>query len=134
MSMDYIDLELLARQWQEAKEAERVAVAKRRELEDQMSNALCVDAAKEGTETHLLPEGLMIKIISRLDRKVDADKAQELAAEHDLQNALGALFRWKPEIDMAAWRKAPADVTAIFSGAVTVKPGRPSFTIATKEQ
>jgi hypothetical protein len=44
------------------------------------------------------------------------------------------LFRWKPEIDMSAWRKAPADVTAIFAGAVTVKPGRPSFTIATKEQ
>lgn len=132
--MDFVDLEMLARLWQVAKEDERVAVAKRRELEDQMVQALGIDPAKEGTENHLLPEGLQIKIISRLDRKVDADKAQEIAAEHDLQNALSTLFRWKPEIDMAAWRKAPADVTAIFAGAVTVKPGRPSFTIATKEQ
>lgn len=132
--MDFPDIELLASQWQEAKEAERVAVAKRRELEDQMSKALGVDATREGTETHMLPAGLQIKIISRLDRKVDADKAQELAAEHDMGMALSTLFRWKPEIDMAAWRKAPADVTAIFAGAVTVKPGRPSFTIATKEQ
>lgn len=132
--MDFPDIELLARLWQVAKEDERVAVAKRRELEDQMSKALGVDATREGTETHMLPAGLQIKIISRLDRKVDADKAQELAAEHDMGMALSTLFRWKPEIDMAAWRKAPADVTAIFAGAVTVKPGRPSFTIATKEQ
>jgi hypothetical protein len=134
MSMDYNDVAALAHEWQTAKEAERVAVAKRRELEDQMSQALGVDPAREGTESHSLPEGLMIKIISRLDRKVDADKAQELAAEHDMGAVLGVLFRWKPEIDLAAWRKAPADVTAIFAGAVTVKPGRPSFTIATKEQ
>ncbi|HAC91315.1 MAG TPA: hypothetical protein DCF63_11910 [Planctomycetaceae bacterium] len=132
--MDFPDIELLARLWQVAKEDERVAVAKRRDLEDQMSKALGVDVTKEGTETQMHSAGLQIKIISRLDRKVDADKAQEIAAEHDLQNALSTLFRWKPEIDLAAWRKAPADVTAIFAGSVTVKPGRPSFTIATKEQ
>ena len=121
-------MEQMAAEWLEAKEAERVAVEKRRDLEDSMRKVASIRDDTEGTETLAL-EGFRIKVVGRIDRKVDADKVQELAAEAGLTDHLSTLFRWKPEINMAIWKASDERITRPLAGAITAKPGRPSFTI-----
>jgi hypothetical protein len=121
-------MEQMAAEWLEAKEAERVAIDKRRELEDTMRKTASIRDDVEGTETLAL-EGFRIKVVGRIDRKVDADKVQELAAEHGLTDHLSTLFRWKPEINMAIWKATDDSITKPLASAITAKPGRPSFTI-----
>lgn len=121
-------MEQMAAEWLEAKEAERVAIEKRRDLEDAMRKAASIRDDVEGTETLAL-EGFRVKVVGRIDRKVDADKVQELAAEFGLTNHLSTLFRWKPEINMAIWKSTDESITKPLAAAITAKPGRPSFTI-----
>ena len=121
-------MEQMAAEWLEAKEAERVAVEKRRDLEDSMRKVASIRDDTEGTETLTL-EGFRVKVVGRIDRKVDADKVQELAAEAGLTDHLSTLFRWKPEINMAIWKASDERITRPLAGAITAKPGRPSFTI-----
>ena len=121
-------MEQMAAEWLEAKEAERVAIEKRRDLEDAMRKTASIRDDVEGTETLAL-EGFRVKVVGRIDRKVDADKVQELAAEFGLTNHLSTLFRWKPEINMAIWKSTDEAITKPLAAAITAKPGRPSFTI-----
>jgi hypothetical protein len=121
-------MEQMAAEWLEAKEAERMAIEKRRDLEDTMRKAASIRDDVEGTETLAL-EGFKVKVVGRIDRKVDADKVQELAAEFGLTDHLATLFRWKPEINMAIWKATDESITRPLAAAITAKPGRPSFTI-----
>jgi len=123
-------MEQMAAEWLEAKEAERVAIEKRRDLEDAMRKAASIRDDVEGTETLAL-DGFKVKVVGRIDRKVDADKVQELAAEFGLTDHLSTLFRWKPEINMAIWKSTDEAITKPLAAAITAKPGRPSFTIET---
>lgn len=126
------DLNELAELWLAAKEAEKAAVEDRRRIEDRIKSLVGVAENMEGTET-VEPDRFTIKIIGRIDRKVDSDKLQEIAAEHGLTDHLASLFRWKPEVNMAAWKAADPSITKPLSAAITAKPGRPSFTIIPKE-
>jgi hypothetical protein len=121
-------MEQLAAQWLEAKEAERKATERRRDFEDAMRELAGFSDQTEGTE-NVKTSAYTIKIVGRIDRKVDADKVQELAAEHGLTDHLSTLFRWKPEINMAIWKAADEAITKPLAKAITAKPGRPSFTI-----
>ena len=121
-------LDELARDWMVAKEAERVAVERRRALEDEMRLLTGIRDDAEGSET-LQAAGYKVRVTCRIDRKVDADLVQELAAEHGLSDHLSRLFRWKPELNMSAWRSADAAITGPLAAAITAKPGRPSFSI-----
>ena len=125
-------LDALATAWTAAKESERVAVENRRELEDQMRELVGFAETTEGTATTDAGQ-YRIKITGRIDRKADAELVQELAAENGLTEHLGALFRWKPEINLSAWKSADESITRALSGAITAKPGRPSFSITIKE-
>lgn len=118
--------------WLEAKESERAAVEKRRLIEDELVSSLKVDANHEGVTSETI-EGYQVKVTCRIDRKVDADMVQELAAEHGLSEHLASLFRWKPELNMSAWKAADESITRPLAGAITAKPGRPSFTITKKD-
>lgn len=118
--------------WLEAKEAERAAVEKRRLIEDELVQQLHINGANEGSSTHDL-SGYQVKVTCRIDRKIDADMVQELAAEHGLSEHLSSLFRWKPELNMSAWKAADESITRPLAGAITAKPGRPSFTITKKD-
>lgn len=122
------DVEQLAAMWVYAKDTETTATADRRAIEDQIRKIASIRDDVEGTE-NLALEGFKVKVVSRIDRKVDADKVQELAAEHGLTDHLSTLFRWKPEINMAVWKAADEAITKPLAAAITAKPGRPSFTI-----
>lgn len=126
------DLITLSSMWLEAKESERCAIEDRREIEDRLKSLIGVSENLDGTET-ARHEGYVIKIVGRLDRKIDSDKLQELAAENGLTEHLSTLFRWKPEINMARWRAAAESITKPLAGAITTKPGRPSFSITKTE-
>jgi hypothetical protein len=127
------DLNELSAMWIRAKEAEATAIADRRKIEDRIKSLAGVAENLEGTET-VDPDGYVIKIVGRIDRKVDSEKLQELAAEHGLSDHLSSLFRWKPEINMALWKAADEAITGPLAPAITAKPGRPSFTITSKEK
>jgi hypothetical protein len=118
----------LYQRWLDAKKLEAAAVADRRELEDQMVAEFAVPKDLDGTMKHEL-DGYVIKIEGRINKKVDADKLQVLAAETGLSEHLSSLFRWKPEINAKAWNAASEAVTQPLLGAITSTPGRPTFTI-----
>ena len=130
--MTHPDLHELSRQWTKFKAEEEKATTERRKIEDQIVKLLALPKNFDGTET-AEPEGFVVKISGRIDRKVDGDKVQELAAEFGLSDHLAKLFRWKPELNMSAWKAADATITGPLAGAITAKPGRPSFKIIPKE-
>ena len=121
----------LYQRWLDAKKAEGIAVAERRELEDQMVVVFTVPKDLDGTMKQEL-DGYVVKIEGRINKKVDADKLQMLAVEAGLSEHLSSLFRWKPEINAKTWNAAADNVTGPLLGAITSTPGRPTFTI-TKE-
>jgi len=127
------NLSELSKAWLAAKQAEAEATEQRRQIEDQLRSLIGVADNLEGTET-AEPDGYTIKVVGRISRRVDGDKLQEIAAEHGLSDHLSSLFRWKPEINMAVWKAADNSITGPLAGAITAKPGRPSFTITQKEK
>lgn len=126
------DMGQLAALWLKAKKAEQDATANRRDIEDHLKKLARVADDFDGTET-VKQGNVEIKIVGRIDRKVDSKKVQELAAEHGLSEHLSSLFRWTPELNMSAWRAADVVITQALAPAITAKSGRPSFTITTKE-
>tara|TARA_R110000796_G_scaffold19029_6_gene57263 strand:- start:278 stop:676 length:399 start_codon:yes stop_codon:yes gene_type:complete len=126
--MESIRLQAASQLWLKAKEAEQKAVETRRELEDKLSKLLAIDDSIDGT-TRVIDGDLSVKITTRLNRKIDSGKLQDLAAEHGLSDHLPTLFRWKPEIDMKNWRNAAETITKPLLDAITTTPSRPSFAI-----
>lgn len=124
-------LQTLCDQWMEAKAEEAAAIARRRALEDRLKSLIGIPETLEGTET-VKPDGFVIKVEGRINRKVDGDRLQTIAAENGLLDHLPSLFRWTPEINMKVWKGTDPAITTPLLGAITSKPGRPSFTI-TKE-
>ena len=124
-------LQKLSVEWLEAKEAERDATERRRLIEDEMVRLIGVEQTDEHTRK-VEADPFTIKIACRINRKVDGDMAQEIAAEHDMQDHLGLLFRWKPELSMTAWNGVGDNVKQVFARAITATPGRPSFTITSE--
>lgn len=114
--------------WIDAKEAERMAVEKRRDIEDQLIKQYQISEADEGSKS-IKEAGYVVKVVCRMNRTIDAEVLQEIAAESGLTNHLGELFRWKPEINAKAWKEADEGITAPLLAAITTKPGRPSFSI-----
>lgn len=120
-------------QWLAAKEAERLAVEQRRAIEDQLIAELRVAETDEGTRTVEAGE-YKVKITCRMNRRVDAEALQEIAAEYGITDHLGDLFRWKPEINAKAWKSADESITTPLLAAITTQPGRPSFAIELNQE
>ncbi len=118
----------LHQQWLDAKKREATAVLERRVIEDAMVEAFMIPSDLNSTVKREI-DGYTIKIEGRINKKIDADKLQELAAEACLTEHLSSLFRWKPEINAKVWNAAAEAVTKPLLGAITSTPGRPTFTI-----
>lgn len=127
------ELDELARQWSDAKQDEAIAVAKRRTIEDRLVELLEIPETKEGTTSSTTEQGYQIKVVGRMNRKVDADRLQELAIAAGLTEHLPSLFRWSADVNAAVWKAADQRITSPLLGAITTTPGRPSFTITRKE-
>jgi len=126
--MKSADLERLLIEWRVAKQLEQEATLRRRNIEDEIKAAIGFDESREGSEA--LPfDGGRVVITARLDRKVDGTLARQLATENHLEDWLDRLFRWKPELELRAWKKAPEYVKQTFTPAITTKPGRATFSL-----
>ena len=99
-----------------------------KKLEDQMAAEFAIPKDLDGTMKREI-DGYVIKMEGRINKKIDADKLQMLAAEAGLSEHLSSLFRWKPEIHAKAWAAAAEAVTKPLLDAITSTPGRPTFTI-----
>lgn len=128
-----MNISILINIWQAAKALEKQAIKDRRKAEDDMVKALEIPKNLDGTKNFIFNE-VKLSIVGRIDRKVDSAKLFDLATEHGLDEHLSDLFRWKPEINAASWSSASEDITKLLLPAITSKPGRPSFTIITKEK
>ena len=125
------DLATLSAEWLIAKQQETDATARRRDIEDHMAKLAAVPADLDGT-AGLEAGQYAIKITGRIERKVDAEQLQAIAIEHGLMDHLSSLFRWKPELNLSAWRAADPAIVRPLADAITAKPGRPSFKITAK--
>lgn len=123
----------LSEAWMSLKEAERQATENRRIVEDKIMSLVGLAESFEGTENLLLDEGIQIKIVGRMNRKVDTDKLQEIATQHGLTEHLWSLMRWKAEINNTVWKATSEAITKPLLNAITTTPGRPSFSIYNKE-
>lgn len=126
-------MENLIKEWLSAKAIERDAIEKRRSIEDEISSLINLSNDFEGVYNLEFNE-YTIKLTSRLNKKVDSDLIQEIAAEYNIEYLLPQLFRWKPEINMAVWKKTNKEVLDKFQPAIITTPSRPSFNITTKEK
>ena len=126
------NIDELAQMWLRAKQQEKDATEDRRLVEDQIKKLAQISDQLDSTES-VGSDGFTIKVEGRIDRKVDSEKLQMLATESGLTDHLSTLFRWKPEINMAVWKAADESITGPLAGAITAKPGRPSFKIIPKE-
>lgn len=124
------EMTMLIEQWKELKETEKDIIDARRDVEDRL--LAYVKVKPEGTETTDI-SGAVIKVTTRLNRKIDADLLQEIAAENGTTDHLGTLFRWKPDLNMQAWKAADQSITTPLLDAITTTQGRPSFNITIKE-
>ena len=123
----------LYQQWIDAKAAETEITARRRAIEDEITKSLKVPEDWEGSYT-MKDGGFKINVKRAFTRKVDGKKLSAIADEFGLQDYLPTLFRWKPEIDMKAWKDAEPSVTEKLAQAVTTTPGRVSFKIEKEEK
>jgi len=126
------ELSAFAALWLDAKRREASATEDRRAIEDRIKEIVRLPDDLDGTET-VERDRYTIKMIGRIDRKVNADQLQELAAEAGLSDHLSSLFRWKPELNVSVWKSTDASITSVLAPAITSKPGRASFSITTKE-
>lgn len=122
----------LYQQWMEAKAAETDMTARRRALEDEMTKSLQITEDWEGSYT-LKDGGFKINVKRAFTRKVDDKRLTAIANEFGLQEYLSTLFRWKPEINLKAWKDTEPSVTDKLAQAVTTTPGRVSFKIEEEE-
>jgi hypothetical protein len=127
------DIPELAALWLDAKAREASATEDRRAVEDRIKEIVRLNEALDGTET-VERDGYTIKMVGRIDRKVNADQLQELAAESGLSDHLSSLFRWKPEVNVSVWKATDESITGALAPAITARPGRASFSITTKEK
>lgn len=118
--------------WVDAKGREQDAIAERRMIEDQMVKEFGWTFYDEKVQT-FERDNYVIKMTGRIDRKIDSEKLQEIARENGLSDHLSSLFRWKPEVNMSAWKAADGSITSPLLDAITSKMGRPSFNIVRKE-
>ena len=126
-------IQQLSQAWLEAKAAEQEATERRRQYEDELAELIGLSQATDGTTTKEAG-GYSIKVTQRLNRSVDSDLVQSLAAEAGLTAHLGDLFRWKPELNKKQWDHAAENIRSALAPAITEKPGRPSFSITKTEQ
>ena len=121
----------LAAQWLDAKAREAKATEDRRLIEDMIKDIVRLPEDLDGTET-VERDGYTIKMVGRIDRKVNSEQLQELAAEAGLTDHLSSLFRWKPELNVGVWKATDESITGALAPAITAKPGRASFSITIK--
>lgn len=110
-----------------AKREEDAAVAKRRELDEQISLQLSTGKA-EGTESMKFPDiGAKVTVTYKVTRKVDTEALQE--RWEYLSEEQRAAFKWSADISISALRKFEGNDLVAVSKFFESKPASPTIKI-----
>ena len=119
--------ELTSRLFQ-AKEEERQAKLKRMNLEDAMAQAIGIPENWEGAMTNRVGQ-YKVRVSRKKNVRIDAEKLIECAAQASIKDQLKTLFRWKPEINKAAWDEAGREIITALSPAIESSLGKAAFSV-----
>jgi hypothetical protein len=87
--------------------------------------------AKEGTNTHVLPDGYQLKWVHKIDRNIDVGpytvlRDQMLAAKI----ALDSVVLWKPDLAIKEYRELTEEQMKLFDQCLVIKPSQGALSIA----
>lgn len=110
--------------WQLAKDAEDAAKDARLTAELQILSLLDKPDDFKG---YVKLDGVSVAFGESV--KVDGSTVQALADLGGIDHeTLSELFRWKPELNVKAWKEAPEETKRLLAGALSIKPTKPAFT------
>ena len=121
------EVDLLAQQWREAKDAEDYAKGRRLQIEAQITEL--VGVAEEGT-TNAHGEYFCVKTVGKLNRSLDEDSLQRDWLK--LPDEVKKCIRWKPALDTRALRSLESmrdDLVPVMAQYMTTKPAKPAIKI-----
>lgn len=126
------ELQWMISAWESAKREEKAAVETRRHIEDSMAALLGIAPDLDGT-INVEAGDSVIKIVGRLSYKVSSEVLDDIIRENGVEEVAHTVFRFRPELNVRAWKQADEDTQNLFSDAITTSAGRPSFAITAKE-
>lgn len=86
---------------------------------------------KEGTNSHKLPDGRVLKGQYKINRYINEEALKvslDTLRERGVANT-DALVKYKPELAKSEWNSLSDESKLVFSPAITSKPGMPTFEI-----
>jgi hypothetical protein len=85
----------------------------------------------EGTNKFQLPEHYELKAVTSLNRSIQIEVARAIAPDlAKLGVMVDDLIRWKPEVDITAYRQLNDEQRNMFDRCLEIKPGTPQMEIA----
>ena len=99
------------------------------QAEEALAYALGMPQEWEGTKTNAVG-AYKVTLKRAMNYRIDAARLEQLAGSSDaMAEAVKRAFRYKPEVDKKGWKALPDDLRGALSPAITMTPGKPSFTI-----
>lgn len=124
-----MNIEALTERLYELKQREAEIKAERMRTEEDLAYELGMPQEWEGTKTNSVG-GFKVTLKRSMNYRIDAARLEQLAGSSEaMADAVKKAFRYKPEIDKKGWKALPDTVRSALSPAITMTPGKPSFTI-----
>ncbi len=111
-----------------AKQQEEAAHARRVGFEAELAKAIALPDDWEGSKTKNIGE-FKVELTRKMNYKIDTDKLIEQARVNNMLPLLDTCFRRKYEVAKKEWKAADEKVRVAFAPAITVTPGKASFTV-----
>ena len=113
----------------ELKQREAEIKVERVQAEEALAYELGMPQEWEGTKTNAIG-AYKVTLKRAMNYRIDAARLEQLAGSSEaMADAVKKAFRYKPEIDKKGWKTLPDDLRGALSPAITITPGKPSFTI-----
>ena len=126
-----MSIEALTERVYELKQREAEIKAERMRAEEALAYELGMPQEWEGTKTNSVG-GFKVTLKRSMNYRIDAARLEQLAGSSEaIADAVKLAFRYKPEIDKKGWKALPDEMRGALSPAITMTPGKPSFTIMT---
>lgn len=99
------------------------------QAEAALAYALGMPSEWEGSKTNTIGE-YKVTLKRAMNYRIDAARLEQIARSSEaMAEAVKRAFRYKPEVDRKGWKGLPEDLRGALSPAITMTPGKPSFTI-----
>ena len=123
------NIEILTERLYELKQHEEAIKTERMRTEEDLAYELGMPQEWEGTKTNTVG-AYKVTLKRAMNYRIDAARLEQLAGSSEaMADAVKKAFRYKPEIDKKGWKALSDDLRGALSPAITMTPGKPSFTI-----